>query len=111
MQKVIIHKPTRVIRRVSIEEAPEIDIETEEIIEVENPLDLKGGFWKLDTNNEKVAALDAEIDEAGVDAVRENEKAKARKVVMKALIKDIAENGATLKKVENYFKLLNQQLK
>ena len=44
MQKAIIHTATRVIRRLTIDDNPEIASD-ESIVELETPVDIGGGYW------------------------------------------------------------------
>ena len=110
-QKAIIHKATRVIRRLTIDDVPSINPIDEEEIELLAPIDLAGGFWKLDAQNKKVLATDQEIDDADVDEARVAIKMNARRAIFRALVTDLADNGVTLLKVQNYFKLLKESLK
>lgn len=72
MQKVIIHTATRVVRRLTLDETPKIQPD-ESIVDLASPIDLAGGFWKLDAKNEKVLATTLEVDQAGVDDTIESQ--------------------------------------
>lgn len=111
MQKVIIHTATRVIRRLTLDEAPKIQPD-ESIVEIETPLDLAGGFWKLDAKNEKVMASTLEVDQAGVDDTVEAQKKTVKIQNYHAAVDDIidsmdASTLATLKpKLKVFFQAL-----
>jgi hypothetical protein len=105
MQKAIIHTTTRVIKRLTTEDSPSIAAD-ESIISLSQPIDLAGGFWKLDAQNNKVPATEAEVDAADVDETKVAAKRTAARQALQSAINDIADNGATLAKVRTYFQAL-----
>lgn len=109
MQKAIIHTATRVIRRLTVDDVPPIAPD-ETVVPLVAPIDLAGGYWKLDAQNNKVLATDQEIDNADVDETKVAAKMAARRAILKTLVTDIADNGATLLKIQSYFKILKQAL-
>lgn len=70
-QKAIIHTATRVIRRLTTDAAPDIAADETAVDMGAVTLDLAGGYWKLDAQNNRVPATQADIDAADVDPVRE----------------------------------------
>lgn len=65
-QQVIIHTASRVIRRITTDVSPVVASDETAIV-MASPLDIGGGFWKLDVSNNKVAATAAEAQTAGID--------------------------------------------
>jgi hypothetical protein len=65
-QAAIIHTATRVIRRLTTDASPSIASDETAVV-LSAPIDLAGGFWKLDGANAKVAATAAEAQASGVD--------------------------------------------
>lgn len=65
-QTAIIHTTTRVIRRLTIDPSPVLAAD-ETAIALATDIDLSGGFWKLDAQNDKVAATSDDVSQAGVD--------------------------------------------
>ena len=106
MPKVIIHTPTRVIRRITTDENPSISSD-ESFVEVDFT-DIGGGFWRLDDLNNKVLALEKDIDASGIDDTREAVRRKELKLSLYALIDDISTNGPTQDKLKQYFILLRK---
>ena len=111
MQNAIIHTESRVIRRLTTDESPKF-AEDESVVTLETPIDLAGGFWKLDDNNEKVEATDKDIDDAGVDEEREALKQKAKRDAVRLAIKDLANlnldaQGQLGAKLKTYFQALD----
>ena len=105
MQKAIIHTETRVIRQLTTDEDPKIQ-KDESVVDLAEKIDIGGGYWKLDLQDKKVAATDQEIDEAGVDPVKEAAKLDEKQKQIHASIVDMADNGVTDQKLQNYFTLL-----
>lgn len=112
MQKVIIHTATRVIRRLTLDETPKVHPD-ESVVELETPLDLAGGFWKLDEKNEKVPASTLEVDQAGVDDTVEAQKKVVKIQNYHAAVDDIINSldSATLATLKPKLKVFFQALR
>jgi len=92
-QYAILHAATRVIRRLSVEE--DVQVGPDEVaVALDQPIDLAGGFWKLDAGDQKVLASDQEITEARVDPVRERQRKLALVAELKVAISDAAGDAA-----------------
>lgn len=104
-QKAIIHTATRVIRRLTTDDDHTLGLDESAVI-LNDPVDIGGGYWKLDEANKKVPATDKEIDDAGVDEEKEKAKFEAKRDELKTIIFDIADKGATLEKVRAYFQII-----
>ena len=105
MQKAIIHTTTRVIRRLTTDDNPQI-ADDESIVNLAANIDIGGGFWKLDVTNKKVAAITQEIDDAGVDENRRAASRTQKVIAFNNIVADLADNGVTLPKIQLYFKAL-----
>lgn len=106
MQKAIIHTDTRVIKRLTTDESPVLT-KDETIVELVENIDLAGGSWKLDNANKKVLATAKEIEDSGDEQVIFTKRSLIVKEINKA-ISDIAQKGATLENIQEYFKLLEK---
>ena len=111
MQNVIIHTDTRVVRRLTTDENPAIR-EDESVVTLDEPIDLAGGFWKLDDKDEKVPASNKDIDDADVDEEKVALKKKAKKEAVRLAIKDLANlnldaQGQLGAKLKAYFQALD----
>lgn len=107
MQKAIIYTQNRVIRRITTDQNPSIAT-GESVVDLPQDIDLVGGFWKLDAQNNKIAATSQEIDDADVDESRTIAKRLAKTQAVRSAVADIADNGATLSKIRTYFQALKQ---
>lgn len=109
MQKAIIHSLTRVIRRLTTEDNPALST-GEEVVVLDAPIDLAGGYWKLDSQNKKTLATDQESKDAGVnEAFNESERIKKRQLY-KNTVSQLAESDLTLDMVKQYFIVLRDLL-
>ncbi|HZX14981.1 MAG TPA: hypothetical protein VFF49_11355 [Thermodesulfobacteriota bacterium] len=106
MQKAIIHTTTRIIRRLTTDNVPVLSLD-ETAIEMVTPIDLDNGYWKLDVDNlTLLVPTQQEIDDSGVDEVRNAILRKQKTDAIDAAIDDISLNGATLARVGTYFQAL-----
>lgn len=99
MQKAIVDKATGIILRLTTDEVPSIS-KTEDVIELVDAIDLSEGPKKIDKGTIKTATK-AEFDLVDPEIV-----ASKKREQIKLIITDIADNGATLEKIQDYFKLL-----
>lgn len=107
MQKAIIDIGTRVIKRLTTDEQPEIE-ENEAVVELEEAIDLSGGFWKLDEKNKKVEATEVDADLARVDPKKiEIEKESLRKAYKDA-IGVVLKEDTLPESLKQYFSVLNK---
>lgn len=106
MQKAIIHKDTRTIRRLTIDDNPDI-LSDEEVIVLENSIDLSGGFWKLNNMNEKVEATEKESIDSGVNEEKVQEAKLLKNEDLKRKIEKLSK-GINDKDLQDYFTLLNE---
>lgn len=106
MEKAIIHTETRVIRRTTTEENPQITAD-ETVIEMPEVVQLGGGFWKLNAKNKKVAATVEEGRAAGIDYEWNNEQKRTRIVEMRGLITELSNDATIPAKLRDYFKALD----
>lgn len=84
-QKAIIHTATKVIRRLTTDDNPELQTD-ESAIEFQNPIGFVAQYTKLDANNQPVAATIDEADAAGMVPEREATRRTAKQVrLIKAL--------------------------
>lgn len=99
MQKAIIDKDTGIVLRLTTDDNPSFSI-NEEIVELQETIDLADGPIKID-KGEIVSVTKEEFD-----LVDPEEKNKKKREQLTIIINDIANNGATLEKIQDYFKLL-----
>lgn len=99
MQKAIIDKDTGIVLRLTTDDNPSF-LKNEEIVELQEKIDLANGPVKID-NGEIVSVTKEEFD-----LVDFEEKNKKKREQLTIIISDIADNGATLEKIQDYFKLL-----
>lgn len=99
MQKAIIDKDTGILLRLTTDDNPSF-LKNEEIVELQEKIDLANGPVKID-NGEIVSVTKEEFD-----LVDPEEKNKKKREQLTIIINDIADNGATLEKIQDYFKLL-----
>src|SRR3989344_7334718 len=102
-QKAIIHKATRVIRRLTTLDPPEIAADEEAVV-MAHDIDLAGGFWKLDARNRKVTATSQEINNADVDENRVTVKQQAKTDELFAAIDAVLTDTRVSAKVRRFFK-------
>lgn len=69
-QQAIIHTATRVIRRLTTDPTPDVAADETAVDLRAAVIDLAGGYWKLDAQNNRVPATQADIDAADVDPAR-----------------------------------------
>lgn len=94
-QYAIIHTTSRVIRRLTITSPPEHDPATETAVLMNPPIDLAGGWWKLNGGNNKVSATDAEADTAGInEAAARARRIQRRQALLDKLDEIIADGTA-----------------
>lgn len=107
--KCIIHTNTRVIKRITVDENPNISVD-ETVVEIAGTnFDLGGGYWKLDIDNTtKIIATEAEIYESGVDETLENVKKNNLRIELNTKIEEASTDVAGLNEVKNYFKTLKK---
>lgn len=110
MPRLFIHKGTRVIRRATIN--PDVQpLPDEDAVDVTFDADLRkdGKFWKLSLDGKQVEeATDAEVDTSDVDVERVGRRKLVIKQELNDLIDDMAENGATLAKLTQYFRKIKK---
>jgi hypothetical protein len=104
-QKAIIHTATRVIRRLTTDDAPTIASD-ETIIDLAENIDLAGGYWKLNNQNKKVSATAQDISDAGVDENIETQKRLQKIQVYKNAIDAIIADNTIPLKIRNFLQAL-----
>jgi hypothetical protein len=107
MQKAIIHTATRVVRRLTTDDNPQI-LPDETAIDMSTPLTLDG-FQKLDGDDKTlVKASQQDIDDAGVDEARQSQ-IRAQKVAnVKAKVDEIINEPGISPKIKSYFQALKE---
>lgn len=105
MQKAIIHTNTRVIRRLTTDINPVVGAD-ESVVEVSDTIDLSGGYFKLDENDNKKTATTKDIEDSDVDEGVRGQKRGLKYVALRKSIFDIATDGATPENLTTYFQRL-----
>ncbi len=104
MQKAIIHSETRVIVSLTTDENPVVN-ESYEVVLLDKPIDIGGGYWKLTANNKKIKASAEEAIVSGADQVG---KYMLKKANIKNAINLIINDSSVSSSIKEYFKIINK---
>jgi hypothetical protein len=83
----IVHAGTRVVRRATTQEPPEVA--QDEIAIQTMPFDLAGGPWRLDASNNRILAALDEVRQAGMDEAWNRQQRIAKRTAIKDALQDI----------------------
>ena len=118
MAKIIIHTETKVIKRITTDPNPQLNLGEsiidlgDETMDIGRKDDGDGTFiyWKLDQNNQKIPATLLEVDLAGVDSELEQKKKQEKIDLMNTIIDSIATGSRTINEqlilLRQYFQVL-----
>lgn len=67
-------------------------------------------YWMLDANNNKVPALDADVDALGIDPHREQIKREQKLAAYKESVQNMAYDNTLSPELQNYFTVLLETL-
>jgi hypothetical protein len=106
-QKAIIDTATGVIKRLTLDDIPQVtSTETAVVIDLGKEIDLGGGYFKLDDKNNKIPATDDEVDKAGVDPSKEATKKQILLDAYNKAINDILNDITVPDTLKQYFTIL-----
>jgi hypothetical protein len=109
-QKAIIHTATRVIRRLTIDDAPAVGPD-ETAVALAAPIDLAGGPWKLDGSDQKAPATAQEFRDAGLDEAFNRQQRMARRAEVLAALADVKDDALIALKVRRVLAALHDLLR
>lgn len=105
MQKAIIHTDTRVVKRLTIDENPQMTID-ESIVEVDDSFDLalEPGVtaWKVDIDGNKIPATDKDQEDAKLEH-KEYEKQVLLQTNLLASVDTILADDKVLPSLKSFF--------